>query len=445
MKNVLIVAYYFPPSGGPGVQRVLKLVKYLPRFGWRPVVLTVANGDYPARDESLLREVSPDVPVYRTTIVEPYGVYRALTGKKKGATVDVNVIPARGQKRPITERVAAWIRATVFIPDARIGWRLTAVREGMRIIDAEKIDAIYSSSPPHTCAIIARALKRRSKLPWVAGFRDPWTGFENTPDRWALPHAIDTYLEGSVCKEADVIDVAWRGIQTALTSAHPEIPASKFVHLANGFDSEDYPAATPAPHDRFTLTYTGSMYGTRNPRDILRAVERLVADGVIDPTKFVLKFVGRFGAEVERMISATTIRASIEVIPYLPHGESIAALLASDALLIIVDEIAGSSDVVPGKVYEYLGAGKPIIAIADPHGAIAELLRETGAGETAAHGDDSEIARLFLQAYHAFLSGTRLQAADPAAVRAYDRKETARRLAAIFDQLTTHDPSEHHG
>lgn len=438
MKSVLVVAYYFPPSGGPGVQRVLKLVKYLPQFGWRPVVLTVSNGDFPARDESLLNEIPPDVPVYRTKIIEPYGLYRALTGKKKGEAVDVNVIPEKGQKRRFSERLASWIRATMFIPDARIGWRFTAIDEGLKIIANEHIDAIYSSSPPHTCAVIARALKRRSGKPWVAGFRDPWTGFENTPERWVLPRAIDNALEQSVCNTADVIDVAWLGIQRGLMAAHPELPAGKFVHLPNGFDGADYPPIAPQPHDRFTMTYTGSMYGTRNPRDVLRAVERLVNEGAIERSKFVLKFVGRFGADVEAMIAGSSVRDSIETVKYLPHGESIAALMTSDALLLIVDEIAGSSEVVPGKVYEYLGAGKPVLAIADPRGAIADLLRETGAGETVAHGDDDGIAAVFLRYYRAFHAGEAPLALRPDAVRKYERKETARRLAHIFDELTHH-------
>lgn len=436
MKSVLIIAYYFPPSGGPGVQRVLKLVKYLPRFGWRPVVLTVSNGDFPARDESLLKEIPSDIKVYRTTIVEPYGLYRKLTGKKKGAAVDVNVIPEKGTARPLSERIAAWIRSTLFIPDARIGWRLTAVKEGMRIIREEKIAMLYSSAPPHTCSVIARALKRKSRLPWVAGFRDPWTGFENTPHRWLLPRMIDENLERSVCADADRIDVAWLGIQKSLQRAHPEVSSSKFVHLPNGFDGEDYPAVTATPHAAFVLTYTGSMYGTRNPRGLLAAVEELVRTGAIERNKFVLKFVGRFGAEVEAMIAASGISDRVESIAYLPHAESIAALVDADALLLIVDEIAGSSEVVPGKVYEYLGAGKPIVAIADPNGAIAALLNETGAGVTIAHGDNTAIANEFLRLYQQFHSGTIIQRKNADAVKQYDRKETARRLATIFDELT---------
>ncbi len=194
MKTVLIVAYYFPPSGGPGVQRVLKYVQYLQEFGWTPVVLTVTDGNFPARDESLLETIPKDVRVIRTDIFEPYDLYRRLTGKSKGTAIDVNTIRKEGAKISTSERLAEFIRATIFIPDARIGWLRYAVDAGMKAIESMKIDAIYSSSPPYTCALIARALKRKSGLPWIAGFRDPWTGFITTPKRWAVPAAIDRKL-----------------------------------------------------------------------------------------------------------------------------------------------------------------------------------------------------------------------------------------------------------
>lgn len=186
MKNLLVVTYYFPPSGGPGVQRVLKFVKYLRDFEIRPIVLTVANGDFPVRDESLLSEIPPDVPVYRSKIFEPYQLYRKLTGKPADAPVDVNNIPKPGERRSVAEHFAEFVRSNFFIPDARIGWLPSAVAMGKRIIQSERIDCLYSSSPPYTSALIARALKRRTHLPWIAGFRDPWTGFLSTPVRYGL-------------------------------------------------------------------------------------------------------------------------------------------------------------------------------------------------------------------------------------------------------------------
>lgn len=435
MKKVLIVSYYFPPSGGPGVQRVLKFVKYLPEFGWQPVVLTVDNGDFPARDESLLREIPASVTVYRTKIFEPYSLYRKLTGKAAGSPVDVENIPGTVRRRSLAESAASFIRSTFFIPDARIGWYPYATSEGLEIIRNEGIQAIYSSSPPYTTAVIARKLHQATNLPWIAGFRDPWTGFLSTPDRWFFPAAVDRYLEGSVIRDATVIEAAWRGILKDIIKKHPYVDCTKLFHLPNGFDSEDYPEADQKPRDRFVVTYTGSLYGKRNPGMFLKAVDELVAEGSVDPEKVLLQFIGRFGEEVREMVERSAIRQSVKLVPYLPHAESIMELLRSDALLLIVDDADGSEEIVPGKVYEYIGARRPIIALA-PEGAVAELIRETRSGFVAGGNDLPKIKSAFLEYYRKFPYDTPAIEQDLRAVQKYERREITRHLASLLDAVS---------
>ncbi|MEX2116105.1 MAG: glycosyltransferase [Bacteroidota bacterium] len=439
MKKVLIVSYYFPPSGGPGVQRVLKFVKYLPVFGWQPVVLTVENGDFPARDESLLKEIPPTVTVYRTKIFEPYSLYRKLTGKAEGSPVDVENIPGSPRKRSLTESFAAFIRSTFFIPDARIGWYPYATTEGLEIIRNEGIQAIYSSSPPYTTAVIARRLHQMTKLPWIAGFRDPWTGFLSTPDRWFFPAAVDRYLESSVIRDATIIEAAWRGILKDIMKKNSAVDCTKLFHLPNGFDSEDYPPVDREPGDRFVVTYTGSLYGKRNPEMFLKAVEELVAEGSVDPGRILLQFIGRFGAEVRDMVERSGIRQSVRLVPYLPHAESIKELLRSDALLLIVDNARGSEEIVPGKVYEYIGARRPIIALA-PEGAVAELIRETRSGFVAEGSDVGKIKSAFLEYYRKFPYDTPAIEQDMRAVQKYERREITRHLASLLDAVTSRPP-----
>ncbi len=434
MKNLLLITYYFPPSGGPGVQRVLKFVKYLPQFGWRPVVLTVENGDFPARDESLLNEIPAETTVYRTKIFEPYRLYRRLTGRAADAPVDVDNIPKGERKTSVAEQLAAFVRSTFFIPDARIGWLPWAVPAGLRIIRNEKIDAIYSSSPPYTTSVIADILHRKTRLPWIAGFRDPWIGFISSPDRWMIPAGVDQWMERSVAQDADLLEVAWRGIMLDLQQKYPQIPVQKYVHLPNGYDSDDYPAHDRTPNERFTVVYTGSMYGRRNPKTFLQAVEELTAEGVVDPSKIRLSFIGRFGAEVKEMLEATSLRDALEVVPYLPHGESVKRLLQADTLLLVVDESKESAEIVPGKVFEYLGARRPIIALAE-EGAVAELLRETNAGRVAHNQDIPAIKRAFIEQYQNFLNHQSSFTPNEEAVRRYDRREITRRLAELLDYL----------
>lgn len=418
---------------------MLKFVQYLQDFGWRPVVLTVKDGTFPARDESLLKKIPADVPVYRTDIFEPYDLYRKLTGKKKTDGIDVNTLRSKDEGLPLSERLSEFIRATFFIPDARMGWRRYAVKEGIRIIKEENVDAIYSSSPPYTCSLIARDLKRKTGLPWIAGFRDPWTGFLTTPDRWFLPAAIDRRMEHSAFKEADYVDVAWTGIAADALGKYPTLDSANFHHLPNGFDSNDFPTTDPNSRtdNRFTVTYTGSMYGLRTPREFLSAVETLVENGKVNPEKIRLRFIGRFGDEVHQMFQQSKVKDSIEVEGYIPHGESIRQLLLSDALLLVVDVTSDSAEIVPGKVYEYIGTGKPVIAVAPEQSAIADLFAETKAGFVAHQTNSSGIEQAFLTLYNDQQNGTQSLEPNREAVNRYERRNVTRMLVELLDEVYT--------
>lgn len=434
MNRVLIVAYYFPPSGGPGVQRVLKYTRYLPEFGWEPIVLTVENGTFPAIDESLMEQIPPETKIFRTKIIEPYDLYRVFTGKRKNVAIDVNVIKKEGQKQSFREQIAEFIRATFFIPDARVGWLLTAKRKVIEIIDNLRVDAIYSSSPPYTCSLVARYGKRKRSLPWIAGFRDPWTGFISTPKRWFIPARIDKKLERSVFLESDFVEVAWEGIMKDALSKYPDLPIEKFIHIPNGFDSADFPPVEYKRNEIFTLTYTGSLYGRRNPESLFLALKKLIQEEKITPNDFKLQFIGRMGSEVMQMIEATNFRSSIEFIGYLPHHECIVRLMKSDASLLIIDESKESEEIVPGKVYEYLGVGRPILAIGPTNGAVAKLLDECQAGLIAHQTQIEAIANNFLNLYSSWKLN---QTFEPnfELIKRYERKEHTMKLAEILTQL----------
>jgi hypothetical protein len=436
MKNLLIIAYYFPPSGGPGVQRVLKHVKYLREFGWKPHVLTVANGEFPARDESLVKEIPEDVIVERTHIYEPYDVYRLLTGKKKGTAIDVNVIKKENQKVGTKEKIAEFIRATFFIPDARIGWLPSARKAVSKMVKKYNIDAVYSSSPPYTCSLIARYAKRKYDLPWVAGFRDPWTGFISTPNRWFLPALIDRYYEKSVFTDADYVECAWQGIIKDAMGKYSDLDIEKFKHVPNGFDSTDYPSVEKKRNEKFTLTYTGSMYGKRNPASLFAAIEKLIADNKIEPDKFLLRFIGRFGSEVQEMFEQASFKEAIEIIGYIPHKESIRYLMISDLLLLVVDESKESEEIVPGKVYEYIGTKILVMAIAPKKSAIADLMEETKAGAIAHQSEIEKIADIFLTFYNDWKMEYSSYSPDIDKINSYERKEAARELAGLLNKLT---------
>lgn len=437
MKNLLIVTYYFPPSGGPGVQRVLKHIKYLPEFGWNPIVLTVENGEYQAIDLSLLNEIPEGTIIHKSRIFEPYDIYRKFTGRKKGEPLDVNNIKKDNHKSPLVDRIAELIRATLFIPDARIGWFFSAKKEARKILDKYKIDAIYSSSPPYTCSVIANSLQKETKLPWVAGFRDPWTGFLTTPKRWFLPASIDRMMEHSTFKNATAVEAAWEGIIKDVFGKYDDLDSSKFHHIPNGYDSSDFPDVKFTRNEKFTLTYTGSLYGRRNPKSLFEAIETLIHTGKIDKEKLKLVFVGRFGDEVVEMFEKASFKECIETVGYVTHKESIGYLLKSDALLLIVDEAKESEEIVPGKVYEYLGTKRPLFAIAPNNSAIAKLILETEAGLIAHQSEIEKIADNLLSYYNAWENETSPINPNIEEIEQYERRNASKKLAEILDEITT--------
>ncbi|MFN5875241.1 MAG: glycosyltransferase, partial [Ignavibacteria bacterium] len=362
--------------------------------------------------------------------------YRSFMGAK-GAAIDVNVNKSSDQRSGWKERLAEFIRATLFIPDARVGWLLTAVKRGVELCTQYNIDAIYSSAPPYTCALIARSIKRKTKLPWVAGFRDPWTDFLTTPDRWFLPAAIDHALERSVFNEADAIECAWTGIADDAFRKYPHLDRSKFYHVPNGFDSADFPQVQYSRNERFTITYTGSMYGRRTPRAFLDALARLNDKGLVLPQDVHLRFVGRFGDEIHAMMDSSPFAPCIEKISYVPHEQSVGYLMRSEASLLIVDDTKESAEIVPGKVYEYLGVGRPVIALAPRGSAIARLLDETQAGRSAPLEDIEAIAEIISTFIERWKSGLDCTTPLHDVIAKYERKESAKELGRILTKVTS--------
>ena len=249
-------------------------------------------------------------------------------------------------------------------------------------------------------------------------------------------------MEHSVFTEANLVEVAWKGIAEDALGKYPDLKREKFIHIPNGFDGADFPErditkrAVRPTNEKCMITYSGSLYGPRNPLSFLRAVEQLIDAGTIDPAKLKLRFVGRFGAEIHEMLRRPKIAETVETIEYVPHARAVELLLESDGLLLIVDEVPSVAQIVPGKVYEYMGAMRPLIAIAPPSGAIGELLRETGAGEAVAGADIDGQARLIQRIYNDWSAGRSSFTMDPKTISRYERREATRDLARLLDQET---------
>lgn len=447
MRRVLCVFYYFPPSGGPGVQRGLKFIRYLPQFGWEPIVLTVpANAHFPVRDESLCNEIPPDLVVRRTRCPEFYGAYRLLTGQSRAAALDITT-HVSGEERGM-RRLLRWLRGALFLPDGRAAWAPFATATGAKMVRELGADLIFSSGPPFTCHLIGRTLKRRTRRPWVADYRDPWTQATFYPARPGFARRRDLALEATCIREADRNIVVGRTMAAEFRQRYGDLAPERFDVIPNGYDEADFAAAPYQPPERLQITHSGSVFAARSPQAFLGALAQLLAEEPEFAAQMRLTFAGRLDQRLQQQLSSKPFAAVTELPGYLPHAESIRLLRRSSLLLLLIGMDAQARSMVTGKLFEYLASGVPILALGPRDGEAARLLRETGAGWVhEPHESDAIRARLreIRQAYRRSPAGHRAgDAATPPqfgltrrsdAIAAYSRRDLTRKLAGIFDQV----------
>ncbi len=410
-RRVLCIAYHFPPMGGIGTQRTLKFARYLPESGWIPVILTAREPGAGPEDRSLLAEVPPFVSVHRSPVFRLPGW--------------------------LPWRVRNWIARWLFLVDEQLGWLPFAVSVGKRILSSGKIDALFSTVAPFTAHLIALALHRSTRLPWVADFRDLWVG--NPAMRFPTPvHTrIASSLERAVISEAAWVTVVSEPMREALCSRYPDLPPSRVVCLPNGYDPADFVGVEPLGQDpaRFTLVYAGSFYGARSPKTFFQALAGVLSDGVVPRDRIRVRFVGNIGQAARREISALGLTDVVEVVGYVPHRQSIAYLLGADALLLVVAAGSGSEVVLTGKIFEYLAAAKPILALV-PAGPAADLICSARAGTVVDPRDVPAIGAEIAGFYARWCQGELRCTPDPTVVARYDRRCLAAALARLLDEVT---------
>lgn len=369
--KVLIITYYWPPSGGAGVQRWLKFTKYLPSSGWFPVVLTVypEYAAYPFRDPSLFGEIPLDVEVHRTKALNYFAVYNRDPSKIPHAGF------AAGKGNGIKSALGRFIRGNFFIPDPRRGWNRYAFRKACELIRSQNISHIITTSPPHSTQLIGLRLKRRfPHLKWVADLRDPWTDiYYYDIFRPSLPaRMLDRRLEKRVLTKADSIITV--GMMLASSFAHKAAGIGEKTHvLPNGYDEEDFRGVETEVPDRFTITYTGTLSPAYPVRGFIEAVRNISING--KPP--LLKFVGSVPDEVRRLFEADdSITAGF--ISYCEHPEAIRHMMNSSMLLLVIPDHKSNRSILTGKIFEYLATEKPILFLGPSDGDAAHLLSLCG-------------------------------------------------------------------
>lgn len=424
MKKVLIITYYWPPAGGPGVQRWLKFVKYLPDYNIQPIVYIPENPTYPIVDEGLVAAVSDKAIILRNKILEPYQL-ASLFSKKSTKGISSGIIPNQ-KKQSFLQKVLLWTRGNIFIPDARFLWVKPSVSYLKKYIQENEIDTIITSGPPHSLHLIGLKLKKELKVKWFADFRDPWTtiGYHSALKLSAYAEKKHKKLEREVLKTADTIIVTSKTTKVefqAITSKPIEV-------ITNGYDVENI--AKQALDEKFTLAHIGSFLSDRNPTILWESLQELVAENESFEKHFQLKLIGKVSQEVLDSIAAFGLDKHCTNLGYVSHLEAIEHQKKSQVLLLIEINSAETKSIIPGKLFEYMVSERPIIAIGPRDSDFAEIITATNTGVFFTYNEKERLKSVILSYFELYLE--QKLAVYPVGLQQYSRKNLTQKLAEVL-------------
>ncbi len=381
MKKVLVITYYWPPAGGPGVQRVLNIVENLPEFGWEPIVLTVENPSAPAFDKSLVSRIPEECKVYRTRTNEPFAAYKKLTGKKTEDALPKN-IPI-DKKISLSECLSRWVRANFFIPDARKGWKRFMIKKGLSIIEEEKPDIIFSTSPPHSLQLGAKQLAKKTGIPWVADFRDPWTEayWETQMPKSSRSKKKNLKYEEDILSAVNKVTTVGKGIQALIqkkTLSPVEVIYNGYREINNEY--------VPSPY--FEILHLGNLGAMQSCKELLEAVSCLEEE---KKRKLRLVFIGTIANEYKVLIEKKK-DINTEYIDFLPYDKMITRASSASMLFLPRLNSSYSKSLISAKLFDYLALRRPVLAIADRGSDIENILRHTKSGRSFLSNEIKEIS-----------------------------------------------------
>ena len=410
-KKLLMIAYYFPPLGGSGALRPFKLAKYLPDFGWNPIVLTVKNPDwYYAYDPSLLQELPPEVEVVKDFMLRSAWIYRILN-------------PLRIQKFDTV------LRRHFIQPDDQMGWIPFGYLRAIKLLNIHSVKIIYSTSAPLSCHLIAYLIKKKTGIPWIADFRDEW--FENPEFNFPtiFHRKLHYKLENLIVNSCDKVITA-APIFGQLLAKHT-IDRKKILTITMGFDLDDFPKRENKRKKRFVLAFSGLFYGSFRPNNFLKAVEELIAEKKISPEKIKVMFIG---ANTESDTNFTDTHGICEFKGFVTHKKSLQYLSEADALLLLLSKERGEN-VIPSKTFEYMASKKPILAIVPSEGKVAKIIRKSNTGIIADFDNIKEIKTAYYQLYCQWKNKKVEFYPIRKEVCKFDQRRLTKKFASLIDEL----------
>ncbi|MGY3794544.1 glycosyltransferase family 4 protein [Aquimarina sp. 433] len=425
--KVLLITYYWPPAGGPGVQRWLKFVKYFKEFGIEPTVYIPENPTYPLIDESLISEIPADVTIIKQPIFEPYR-FAEIFSKKDSKTISKGIIAGK-DKQSFMQKLMLFIRGNFFIPDARKYWVKPSVKFLNDLISKENINIVVTTGPPHSIHLIGKELKKKLDIKWVADFRDPWTTIGYHKKLKLIRSARDKHiqLEKEVLSSADHITV------TSYTTKEEfsNITKRPISVITNGYDTEE--VADIRLDTTFTISHIGSLLSGRNPKRLWQAIYDTAQENEDFAKQLKLQLVGAVSEDVLSSIKEAGLSDFLEIKGYVSHKEAIEIQRSSQVLLLIEIDSEETKCIIPGKLFEYMISERPIIAVGPRDADISKLIEETDSGKYFDYDAYDEMKRLLLEYFSKFKEGKLNSQAI--GIEKYSRRSLTKEMSMLLKSL----------
>jgi glycosyltransferase involved in cell wall biosynthesis len=420
--KVLIITYYWPPAGGSGVQRWLMFVKYLQEFGIAPVVYTVENANYLKQDRSLLNEVPKGIEILKQPIWEPTALL--FWKKNKQQTKGISNLSKGG--------FLSFIRGNFFIPDPKVFWVKPSVNYLQKYLDANDIDVIISTGPPHSVHLIAERLHQKNDIKWLADFRDPWSDLYYNKDFKQLAFAKNKNrkLEESVLKNADCIVTVSNSLKQEFAKK-----AKKVEVITNGFDDEFVAADNIILDTKFSISYIGLLPKQSNPKLLFKVLKALCEENLNFKKDLQLNFIGDISEEVKVAIEENKLLRNTNFVGYVSHRKAIEYQNTAQVLLLLIPNVKNNKGILTGKLFEYLIAKRPILAMGPEDGDLAAILQETNSGMIVNFDAEEKLKLQLLEMYEKFKE--KKLTINSVHIEKYHRKELTKKLAFILKRLNS--------
>lgn len=405
MKKVLIISYYWPPSGGIGVLRCLKIAKYLRSHGWEPIIFTADGAHYPTLDENNFKDIDPDTTIIKQKIWEPYTLFKKFTGLKKNANVN-NVFSTHDQKMGFTYKLSVWIRSNFFIPDARAMWIKPSVKKLLKYLEESPVDALFSDGPPHSNTRIATLVSKKTGIPWLADFQDPWSQVDYFAQliltKWGkakhLRYEQEAFKQAS---ETTIVSPTWKKDLEAIGAHDVDV-------VYWGYDPDDYRdiKIDQSLVDKCSLMHAGIMGHDRNPKMMFESMSELAneVDGFRDQFRLVL--LGQVDVNVKDAIKEYGIENMVEDRGSVPRKDALNAIFSTRILLLLLNQQPNAMGRVPGKLFEYLASRRPILNLGPDGSDVANLLENSKAGSSFDYENKEGIKNYLKTQFEAFQNGS---------------------------------------